>query len=79
MNYGYSLILSAFNREIVACGFLTQLGIGHHNAFNHYNLSLREDYPSLADKLLGYMELMTSNGLAEVFVFVNLRSFLMTI
>ena len=38
LNYGYSLILSAFNREIVACGFSTQLGISHHNTFNHFNL-----------------------------------------
>lgn len=39
LNYGYSLILSAFNREIVANGYLTQLGIGHDNQFNHFNLS----------------------------------------
>ena len=39
LNYGYSLILSAFNREIAACGFFTQLGIAHHNKFNHFNLS----------------------------------------
>ena len=39
LNYGYSLILSAFNRAIVACGFSTQLGIAHHNVFNHFNLS----------------------------------------
>ncbi len=39
LNYGYSLILSAFNREIVACGFSTLLGIAHHNTFNQFNLS----------------------------------------
>ena len=27
LNYGYSLILSTINREIVANGYLTQLGI----------------------------------------------------
>lgn len=39
LNYGYSIILSAFNREIVAHGYLTQLGIFHDNMFNHFNLS----------------------------------------
>ncbi|MBR3638217.1 MAG: type II CRISPR-associated endonuclease Cas1 [Lachnospiraceae bacterium] len=39
LNYGYALILSAFNREVVANGFLTQLGLAHNNQFNHFNLS----------------------------------------
>ena len=39
LNYGYSMILSAFNREISANGYLTQLGIFHNNMFNHFNLS----------------------------------------
>lgn len=39
LNYGYSLILSAFNREVVANGYLTQLGLAHDNQFNPYNLS----------------------------------------
>lgn len=39
LNYGYALILSAFNREIVASGYLTQLGLAHDNQFNHFNLS----------------------------------------
>ena len=39
-------------------------------------IQLKEDYPDLAEKLLVYMDLMSDNGLASVFVFVNLRSFL---
>ena len=39
-------------------------------------IQLKEDYPDLAEKLLTYMDLMSDNGLASVFVFVNLRSFL---
>lgn len=39
LNYGYSIILSAFAREIVANGFSTQLGIFHDNIFNEYNLA----------------------------------------
>lgn len=39
LNYGYSIILSAFTREIVANGYLTQLGIFHDNMFNQFNLA----------------------------------------
>ena len=52
LNYGYSLILSSFNREIVSCGFSTQLGIAHHNTFNQFNLScdLMEPFRILIDR-----------------------------
>ena len=52
LNYGYSIILSAFNREIVAHGYLTQLGIFHDNMFNHFNLScdLMEPFRVLIDR-----------------------------
>ena len=52
LNYGYGIILSAFNREIAACGYLTQLGIFHDNMFNHYNLScdLMEPFRILVDR-----------------------------
>lgn len=39
LNYGYTVLLSAFNREIVKLGYLTQLGIWHKNQFNDFNLS----------------------------------------
>lgn len=39
LNYGYTLLLSEFNRAIVAAGYLTQLGIHHKNEFNDFNLS----------------------------------------
>lgn len=38
LNYGYSIILSAVNREISALGYSTELGIFHDNTYNHYNL-----------------------------------------
>ena len=62
LNYGYSIILSAFNREIVAQGYLTQLGIFHDNMFNHFNLScdLMEPFRILVDrkvKSLSFSEL----------------------
>ncbi len=52
LNYGYGIILSAFNREIVAQGYLTQLGIFHDNMFNHFNLScdLMEPFRILVDR-----------------------------
>ncbi|MGN1099966.1 MAG: type II CRISPR-associated endonuclease Cas1 [Christensenellales bacterium] len=39
LNYGYAILLSAFNREIAAKGLLTQIGIWHRNEFNQFNLS----------------------------------------
>ncbi len=38
LNYGYTILLSAVNREISANGYLTQLGIFHNNMFNQFNL-----------------------------------------
>src|SRR5690554_7015649 len=39
LDYGYSILLSAFNKAIVSKGYLTQLGIFHRNEFNPFNLS----------------------------------------
>lgn len=38
LNYGYSFLLSTCNREIVANGYITQIGIFHDNVHNPYNL-----------------------------------------
>lgn len=53
LNYGYQLLLSAFNKEIVANGYLTQIGIFHKNMFNYYNLSsdLMEPFRVIVDEL----------------------------
>ena len=52
LNYGYSIFLSAINREIAANGYLTQLGLFHDNMFNHFNLGsdLIEPFRPLVDK-----------------------------
>ena len=52
LNYGYSIILSAFTREITANGYLTQLGIFHDNMFNQFNLAsdLMEPFRILIDR-----------------------------
>lgn len=61
LNYGYSIILSAFNREIVNQGYITQLGIFHDNMFNHFNLScdLMEPFRILVDRKVKSMELQS--------------------
>lgn len=53
LNYGYQLLLSTFNKEIVANGYLTQIGIFHKNMFNYYNLSsdLIEPFRVIVDEL----------------------------
>lgn len=54
LNYGYAILLSAFNREIVSRGYLTQIGINHRNEFNPFNLTsdLMEPYRILVDRLV---------------------------
>ena len=58
LNYGYSLVLSAINREVSANGYLTQLGIFHNNMFNHYNLScdFMEQFRILVDRMVYSMQ-----------------------
>lgn len=52
LNYGYSLILSCFTREITANGYITQLGLFHDNMFNPFNLAsdLMEPFRPLVDR-----------------------------
>lgn len=51
LNYGYSILLSTFNKEIVASGYSTKLGIFHNNKQNPFNLSsdFMEPYRPLVD------------------------------
>lgn len=60
LNYGYSIILSAFTREIVANGYLTQLGIFHDNMFNQFNLAsdFMEPFRVLVDREVFGMKLL---------------------
>lgn len=61
LNYGYSLVLSCVNREIVHCGYLTQLGIFHDNMFNSFNLGcdLMEPFRPVIDKMVKEMNCST--------------------
>lgn len=60
LNYGYSIILSTFTREIVANGYITQLGLFHDNMFNQFNLAsdLMEPFRILVDREVTEMNLM---------------------
>ena len=53
LNYGYQILLSTFNKEIVANGYLTQIGLFHKNMFNYYNFSsdLMEPFRPIIDEL----------------------------
>ena len=59
LNYGYSIILSSFTREIVANGYMTQLGLFHNNMFNQFNLAsdLMEPFRILIDRKVVNMNL----------------------
>ncbi len=56
LNYGYSIILSSINKEIISNGYLTQLGIHHKNEFNEFNLScdLMEPFRVIIDNFVYY-------------------------
>lgn len=58
LNYGYSLILSMFTREISANGYMTQFGIFHANMFNHFNLAcdLMEPFRVVVDRYVKGMQ-----------------------
>ena len=47
-------LLSAFNREIVTNGYVTQLGVFHDNMLNPFNLAcdLMEPYRPLVDRVV---------------------------
>lgn len=54
LNYGYAILLSAFNKEIVASGYITQLGMKHKNEFNPFNLTsdIMEPFRVLIDEVV---------------------------
>ena len=58
LNFGYAILLSAFNREIVANGYITQLGIAHDNIYNNFNLAsdLMEPFRPLVDEVVYHMQ-----------------------
>ena len=58
LNYGYSLIMSQFSREVVSNGYITQIGLFHDNMFNQFNLAcdLMEPYRPIIDRMVVEMQ-----------------------
>lgn len=54
LNYGYTLLMSLFAREVVRNGCLTQLALKHYNQFNDFNLAsdLMEPFRPLVDEII---------------------------
>lgn len=54
LNYGYAILLSLVNREIVSRGYLTQSGICHRNEYNQFNLAcdFMEPFRPVVDRLV---------------------------
>lgn len=54
LNYGYAILLSMVNREIVSRGYLTQCGICHRSEYNQFNLAcdFMEPFRPAVDRLV---------------------------
>ena len=54
LNYGYAVLLSMVNREVVSRGYLTQCGICHRNEYNQFNLAcdFMEPFRPIVDQLV---------------------------
>ncbi|WP_407857348.1 type II CRISPR-associated endonuclease Cas1 [Enterococcus hailinensis] len=54
LDYGYTLLMSIFAREIVRCGCMTQFGLKHANQFNDFNLAsdLMEPFRPIVDRIV---------------------------
>ena len=54
LDYGYAVLLSMVNREIISRGYLTQSGINHRNEYNQFNFScdLMEPFRPAVDQLV---------------------------
>lgn len=63
LNYGYSIILSAINRNVKALGYLTEVGIHHIGGENPFNLScdLMEPLRPMVDSFVLKKEVSEEN------------------
>lgn len=54
LNYGYTLLLSIFSRELVLTGCMTQFGLKHANQFNDFNLAsdVMEPFRPIVDNIV---------------------------
>lgn len=61
LNYGYAILLSAVNREIISLGYITQLGLNHCNQFNPYNLG-----SDLMEPLRGFVDALRTHDANQI-------------
>lgn len=54
LDYGYTVLLSAFNRSVTNLGYINQLGVKHKNEYNAFNLAcdLIEPFRVLVDEVV---------------------------
>lgn len=54
LDYGYTLLLSIFARELVVTGCMTQFGLKHSNQFNQFNFAsdIMEPFRPLIDQIV---------------------------
>lgn len=54
LDYGYTLLLSMFAREVVVSGCMTQLGLKHANQFNQFNFAsdIMEPFRPIVDRIV---------------------------
>lgn len=54
LDYGYTLLMSVFAREIVKMGCMTQLGLKHSNQFNDFNFAsdIMEPFRIIVDQIV---------------------------
>ena len=76
LNYGYAILLSTINKEVISNGYLTQIGIHHKNEFNEFNLScdLMEPFRIIIDNFVYFnqdRELNTQYKLDIINIFNN--------
>lgn len=73
LNYGYSIILSAFTRTVTSNGYITQIGLFHDNMFNQFNFAsdLIEPFRLIVDRKVYEMK-PVSFGKDEKMELVNL-------
>ncbi len=75
LNYGYGILLSCFNKEIVANGYMTQIGLFHDNMFNPFNLAsdYMEPFRPVIDRIVAGMkiECFDTEEKREILSFLN--------
>ena len=75
LNYGYGILLSCFNREIVANGYMTQMSLFHDSMFNPFNLAsdYMEPFRPLIDRIVAgmQMECFDTEEKREILSFLN--------